>query len=619
MALNPVYTIDNRSGMSQLTIDLLLGLANEAFRLWGNVLAGDADLTVRIELVDDTFSGRAQGGWINSSFLGTQDGLSVIVGAPTFELQTGRDLPGSDTDIILAFSRSYLLNEIFLDPTPRTRNDIPADRTDGLSILLHEIGHALGFIGYANSQFEDAFATPFDLRRITADGQSTFNGPNVAALMGGAIPLTFEGDAHYGRTNEFPGGSANLLTGLMNGVVFYRGYAYTISDLDLAILADTGVGTVRDDILDNPLHDYLRGGDGNDRIIGSAITNHLFGDNGNDTLFGGGGVDFLFGGSGADTLDGGDDQDELTGGAGNDTLDGGGNIDTAIVSGLQSAYRITQTAVGIFRIAGIDGTDVLSNVEFLRFDDATIRLLPGAGVSVTFDTADTGAYRSAMENIRDFGGNALGGDGAWLRIGAADINGDGDIDQILVNDAIGRFATVGTAQDGLVYFADHGWAGETRVGGIYIDPLVESGEVVEGSDADSQVRFRNDLNIENINRVLGADDYDGDGLQEVYLALTDGTAYLHAYMHADGNIRYANYQSQEEVIAFLTQNGYTSDIWADWFASSDTSSAAVVDTLPSRPERIAMFDPFAIADTVLQAPPFGPIETYPLEQIEQFA
>ena len=39
-------------------------------------------------------------------------------------------------------------------------------------------------------------------------------------------------------------------------------------------------------------------------------------------------------------------------------------------------------------------------------------------------------------------------------------------------------------------------------------------------------------------------------------------------MHADGNIRYANYQSQQQVIDFLTENGFDSSTWADWFPTS---------------------------------------------------
>ncbi|MFY8195346.1 MAG: hypothetical protein ACOVKV_09720, partial [Novosphingobium sp.] len=157
-----------------------------------------------------------------------------------------------------------------------------------------------------------------------------------------------------------------------------------------------------------------------------------------------------------------------------------------------------------------------------------------------------------------------------------DVNGDGDVDQILVNRTIGRFATIGTAPDGLVYFSDHSWAGETRVAGIYIDPLVASGQVVAGSANDSQRRFQNDLQIENINRVLGASDYDRDGLQEVYFALTDGTAYLRAIMEADGNIRYANYQSQQEVINYLTANGFGPSTWSGWFNQPTSGEASLI-------------------------------------------
>ena len=307
--------------------------------------------------------------------------------------------------------------------------------------------------------------------------------------------------------------------------------------------------------------------DGDDTYMGieGVVGGTVYGNAGNDTLFGGRERDILDGGAGADLLAGGESGDRLIGGAGDDEINGGSNIDTAVVSGTRAQYTITQTSLGVFEVSGPDGTDTLTAVEFLEFDNETLRLLPGTGVSVNFETADPSVYQDAMNAILDFDGNSLGGNGSWLRIGSADVNGDGDIDQILVNDAIGRFATVGTAPDGLVYFNDNGWAGETRVAGIYIDPLVALGVVEQGSDNDSQRRFQNDLEIENINRVLGADDYDGDGLQEVYFGLTDGTAYLRAIMEADGNIRYANYQSEQEVIDYLNANGFGEETYGDWF------------------------------------------------------
>ena len=311
--------------------------------------------------------------------------------------------------------------------------------------------------------------------------------------------------------------------------------------------------------------DIIYGGQGFNNFNGDAGNDQLFGNNQGDDLSGGFGFDLLDGGAGNDTLRGDQLDDRLIGGLGDDFLDGGSHIDTAVFSGNRDEYTITQTSFGVFEIVGPDGTDTLETVEFAEFDDETIRLYRGEGVSVNFDTADPSVYQDALFNIRDFDGNGLGGDGFWLRIGSADINGDGDIDQILVNFAIGRFATVGTAPDGLVYFGDYSWGGETRVAGIYIDPLVASGDVVAGSPGDSQARFQNDLEIENINRVLGADDYDGDGIQEVYFALTDGTAYLRALMHADGNIRYANYQSEQQVRDYLDANGFGEETYGDWF------------------------------------------------------
>ena len=55
-------------------------------------------------------------------------------------------------------------------------------------------------------------------------------------------------------------------------------------------------------------------------------------------------------------------------------------------------------------------------------------------------------------------------------------------------------------------------------------------------------------------------DFDSDGISEVYWKTNDGTAYLRALMHADGNIQYANYQSEEQMSDYLTSKGYESVI-----------------------------------------------------------
>ena len=60
--------------------------------------------------------------------------------------------------------------------------------------------------------------------------------------------------------------------------------------------------------------------------------------------------------------------------------------------------------------------------------------------------------------------------------------------------------------------------------------------------------------------MLGGDDHDGDGFQEIYWKTVNGTAWLRSLMHADGTIQYANDQNQR-LIDCLTLQGYDETIW----------------------------------------------------------
>jgi len=443
---------------------------------------------------------------------------------------------------------------------------------------IHEVGHALG-LGHGGNYNGDA---------TYSQDASYLNDSWATTVMSyfSQTENTFFNDQGFSRVFSVTPMSADI-------IAIQLAYGATVDtrtgDNTYGVGNDTGrltygVGDEATNNFGNLLAFTIIDNGGEDTLNYSSFSasqsinlnaetfSNVGGSTGNLSIARGTVIENAIAGSGADELFGNDVGNILTGGLGDDTIDGGSNVDTAVVSGNSSAYTITQLSTGVFEVVGADGTDTLSGIEFLRFDNETVRLLRGEGVSVNFETADTSVYQGALEGLRDFDGNDLGGDGSWLRIGSADVNGDGDIDQILVNDAIGRFATVGTAPDGLVYFDDHSWAGETRVAGIYIDPLVASGDVVAGSDSDSQTRFQNDLAIENINRVLGADDYDNDGIQEVYFALTDGTAFLRALMHEDGNIRYANYQSEQEVRDYLTANGFGEDTFGDWFGDGSQSN-----------------------------------------------
>jgi serralysin len=66
-----------------------------------------------------------------------------------------------------------------------------------------------------------------------------------------------------------------------------------------------------------------------------------------------------------------------------DSIDGGGGGDTILFSGQRSQYTITTTATGAYVVNGVEGSDLLTNVEYLRFSDSTVTL-PNAAVG-SFD------------------------------------------------------------------------------------------------------------------------------------------------------------------------------------------------------------------------------------------
>lgn len=123
--------------------------------------------------------------------------------------------------------------------------------------------------------------------------------------------------------------------------------------------------------------DTLQGGTGEDYLDGGQDRDRLFGGRGNDTLIGGAGHDNLSGGRNDDVLNGDAGQDVLAGGMGNDLIDGGDNADTALYGGSILDYAFIVAPDGSVTITdlnptdGDDGTDLLTNVEFLRFTDYT--------------------------------------------------------------------------------------------------------------------------------------------------------------------------------------------------------------------------------------------------------
>ncbi|MBZ6075949.1 calcium-binding protein [Microvirga puerhi] len=178
------------------------------------------------------------------------------------------------------------------------------------------------------------------------------DGDNVLKGLGGADSLS-----GAGGNDTLIGGDGNDMLDGGDGIDtadYSSGIVVTV-DLRLETVQDTGMGNDALSGIEN-----LIGGAAGDRLTGNAAAN---------VLIGGGGADLLSGNAG---------NDSLNGGAGNDVLDGGTGNDTAVFAGTRSSYVIVANADGTFTVTDMilngNGTDTLHNVEFARFDDATVDL-----------------------------------------------------------------------------------------------------------------------------------------------------------------------------------------------------------------------------------------------------
>ena len=211
---------------------------------WGSHFAGTTNL--QLEVAFDNSIPTANGGSVTSSFVANRGGFNIFEQGVAAEVRTGIDPNGASSDYRFTFGANYLRNELWFDTDPFSRSSVvPTDRTDAMSVFLHEFGHALAFNGWQNSidgTYPGDFKSTFDERK-TFDGTNfNFNGSNATGLYGTPVPITFGNSTHLGNSLPRPG--ADLIPDLMNGVVFFRGTRYDISPLDLAIVADTGLTVI---------------------------------------------------------------------------------------------------------------------------------------------------------------------------------------------------------------------------------------------------------------------------------------------------------------------------------------------------------------------------------------
>jgi hypothetical protein len=226
----------------------------------GQILSGllDGRGTLDVVVRPNNSIPRSSGGTVGVTRVGTSAGRSVYRSAALQEALTGVDPNGTGPEIELDFNTQTYLPHAWFDPSGTARTGtVPPDQTDFLSVALHELVHGLGFQGYRAVDGPTYGTLPADhesdFDAFTAFGSGAdagvlfFRGAHAASLYGGPVPLTSVGTSDpvtsenfYHVGNPIGGPGEELLPDLMNGIVFYYGTRYTVSPLDLAVLADLG-------------------------------------------------------------------------------------------------------------------------------------------------------------------------------------------------------------------------------------------------------------------------------------------------------------------------------------------------------------------------------------------
>ncbi len=252
-----------------------------AGRLWAVALGITRPVTIDVRVGIAPIA-TANGASVATAPVGVVAGRDTYEQGAAYELRTGVDVNGAQADAIVNIGLAYLRDELWFDPDPLARTaPVPADRTDAMSVFLHEWGHVLAYNGWSDPTSGAPPATywsTFD-RWMQPGAPTLFAGPASSLSWGSAPDLTTGNNKHWGNADATtvavraappvawrdgapvpwkacellpsrdapPSGDAalrgagGLIDELMNGVVFYRGTRYGLSALDRALLLDVGL------------------------------------------------------------------------------------------------------------------------------------------------------------------------------------------------------------------------------------------------------------------------------------------------------------------------------------------------------------------------------------------
>lgn len=207
------------------------------------VFKGIIDVEVIIEA---TSTGRFGGSGSVHENLGIINGFTTWEHASITESRTGIDVDPSTPEFTITIDPySDYLNGLWWDPTPLSLSpgEIPNNKTDGFSVVLHEIMHGMGINGWLNWDTGDHFNNDqsiWDSLIKVTDDKAYFYGAHTTDLLGEPVEIRLGGSQGAYHLGAVETEQSFLISDIMNGYYFLTGERYLPASLDLAILEDLG-------------------------------------------------------------------------------------------------------------------------------------------------------------------------------------------------------------------------------------------------------------------------------------------------------------------------------------------------------------------------------------------